>query len=129
MQSVDEYLSLQEELGQGTDPTIDLDALMPLVAMAVGATVVITLACILYAIFSSLRRRKVERAVFDTQKDIRRIRELLEQQGSTTPTPPPAAAEHRKTSRQQDVIAAHTDTNSPLGSEDQNTQESNIEQK
>lgn len=89
----DTYPNIETSLGQGTIPDIDLSALTPILSASLVVTLVLTVLLVVYAIYSTARRRKVERATINMQKDIRIIRELMEKQGSSAlqvipPTPP-----------------------------------------
>ena len=72
---------------QGTAlPEIDLSCIVPFLAAALIATTAISVLFGIYLIYSTLRRRKLNQATLDMQKDIRKIRELLEQ-GSALRSP------------------------------------------
>lgn len=72
---------------QGTAlPEIDFSFIIPFLAAALIATTAISVLFGIYLIYSILRRRKLNQATLDMQKDIRKIRELLEQ-GSALRSP------------------------------------------
>lgn len=81
----DTSLDLETSLGQGIAPNIDLSMLAPLLMTSLVVTGVLSLLFLIYIIFNSIRRYKVEKATIDMQKDIRLIRELMEK-GSNTGT-------------------------------------------
>lgn len=74
------------ELTQGVVPEIDFEAFMPLITASLAITAVLTVLFFVYVIFNSIRHYKVEKATIEMQKDIRRMRELMEQ--GTTPVTP-----------------------------------------
>ena len=83
MQDTTSLDSLQQQLQQGSTtaaPSLDLNALMPLMITSIVITIILTILFLIYVSFSTIRRYKVEKATLETQKDIRRIRELMEQQ-------------------------------------------------
>lgn len=81
------------ELTQGVVPEIDFEAFMPLIMTSLAITAVLTVLFFVYIIFTSIRHYKVEKATIEMQKDIRRMRELMEQ-GSTPTTPPQVPPKH-----------------------------------
>ncbi len=81
----DTSLDLETSLGQGIAPNIDLSMLAPLLMTSLIVTGVLSLLFLIYIIFNSVRRYKVEKATIDMQKDIRLIRELMEK-GNTIGT-------------------------------------------
>lgn len=97
-----------QDLTQSTTvPTVDLSILEPILWVSAAVTILFTVLFLIYVIYSFARRYKVEKATLEMQKDIRRLRELAEQQAekSSRPTAAPRPA--------HDVIAAHdtaTDT-------------------
>lgn len=112
----DEYLSLRENLGQGTIvPDIDLSALAPVLSASLVVTLVLTVLLVVYAIYSATRRRKVERATINMQKDIRIIRELMEKQGSSVfQTIPPTPPLHNKPTDTLAVTSPSDDTSKQI---------------
>jgi|GEM_PF-6436742 len=90
----DTYPNIETSLGQGTAvPDIDLSAFAPVLSISLVVTLILAVLLAIHAIYSAARRRKVERATLNMQKDIRIIRELMEKQGSSAlqaipPTPP-----------------------------------------
>lgn len=84
------YGDTTEQLTQGIVPKIDLEAFMPVIITSVVVTAVLTVLFFVYIIFNSIRHYKVEKATIEMQKDIRRMRELMEQgsQPTTSHTPP-----------------------------------------
>lgn len=89
--------ALQGELGQGTTtvPSFDVSALMPLMITSIAITIILTILFLIYVSFNTIRRYKVEKATLEMQKDVRRMRELMEE-GITPPAP----------RKQLDLIAA-----------------------
>lgn len=93
-------------------PSIDLGFIMPVIVTTLVVTGVVSVVFIVYLILSMIRRHKIQQATLDMQKDIRQIRELLEQGRQTNSTTPsiysPSAA------RPNDIIAstAHSEINS-----------------
>lgn len=82
--------TLQQQIGQSTGttvPNLDLSALMPLMITSIVVTIILTLLFLIYVSFNTIRRYKVEKATLEMQKDIRRIRELMEEQASPAVTP------------------------------------------
>lgn len=76
--------SLQNQLGEGIVPTVDLSWIQPLLTTLVTAVAIMTCLMVIYGIYSVIRHHQVTRATLAMQKDIQRIRELMEQ-GSTPP--------------------------------------------
>ena len=103
MQDTTSLQTLQGELGQGNSaiPSLDLNTLMPLMVTSVVITIILTVLFLIYVSFTTIRRYKVEKATLEMQKDIRRMRELMEQ-GSSLPTDTYPAS--------KDLLAAHTPT-------------------
>lgn len=110
-------LSAYTEIEQGALLSgFDLGFIMPLVVAVLVATGILSAIFMIYLVVSIMRRRKLHQATIDMQKDIRKIRELLEQ-GST-----PAHLDAVRPTRQpyphdtiarQDDIAASDQTNDP----------------
>lgn len=109
------------ELTQGVVPEIDFGAFMPLITASLAITAVLTVLFFVYIIFNSIRHYKVEKATIEMQKDIRRMRELMEQGSTptTSQTPPhtnliaaatPAPIE--TTDSQEDVLLARIESES-----------------
>ncbi|MBH1980877.1 hypothetical protein I8H83_04310 [Candidatus Saccharibacteria bacterium] len=67
-------------------PALNFDALMPLIVTSAVVTGVLTILFLVYVIFNSIRHYKVEKATIEMQKDIRRMRELMER-GSISTAP------------------------------------------
>ena len=87
MQDETSITTLPQELGQGIQaPEINFDALMPLIITSTAITILLAVLFLIYVSFNTIRRFKVEKATLEMQKDIQRIRELMEQ-GSTLPAP------------------------------------------
>ena len=82
--------TLQQQIGQSTGttvPNLDLSALMPLMITSIVVTIILTLLFLIYVSFNTIRRYKVEKATLEMQKDIRRMRELMEEQASSAVAP------------------------------------------
>lgn len=92
MQDTSSLNSLQSELEQGSTalPSIDVNALMPLMITSIAITVLLTILFLIYVSFNTIRRYKVEKATLEMQKDIRRMRELMEQGSTALPDSPHA---------------------------------------
>lgn len=91
MQDATSLQTLQGELGQGSStavPSLDFSALMPLMITSIVVTIVLTILFLIYVSFNTIRRYKVERATLEMQKDIRRMRELMEEQAKQPATRP-----------------------------------------
>lgn len=100
MQDETSIMTLPQELGQGiSTPEINLEALMPLIITSTAITILLALLFLIYVSFNTIRRFKVEKATLEMQKDIRRMRELMEQ-GSTLP-----ASHGNSTSTSKDLLA------------------------
>lgn len=112
----DTYPNIETGLGQGTPvPDIDLSALTPVLSASLVVTLVLSAFLIVYAIYSAARRRKVERATINMQKDIRIIRELMEKQGSSVfQTIPPTPALHNKPTDTLAVTSPSDDTSKQI---------------
>ena len=95
----DTALNFETGLEQGIAPGADLSFMMPLIITSIAISALLTVLFLVYVIFNTVRRYKVEKATFDMQKDIRRMRELMEQ-GST---PSPITSHSTK-----DLLAHHT---------------------
>lgn len=93
---------------EGAAPVIDLGFIMPIITAGLIVTGILTALFILYFLISALRRRKVENATLEIQKDIRKIRELMEQ-GSQSPQ---AQSPPSSLYRQKETLA-RADTPSP----------------
>lgn len=111
-------LSTYTELEQGTLLSgFDLGFIMPLVVVTLVATGLISVIFMIYLILSIMRRRKLHQATIDMQKDIRKIRELLEQ--GSTPTHPgtvrPASQprSHDILARQDNIAVSDQTDNDP----------------
>lgn len=82
----DTALNLETGLEQGIAPGVDLSFIMPLIITSIVISGLLTVLFLIYVIFNTIRRYKVEKATFDMQKDIRRMRELMEQGSMPSPT-------------------------------------------
>lgn len=109
------------ELTQGVVPEIDFEAFMPLIMTSLAITGVLTVLFFVYIIFTSIRHYKVEKATIEMQKDIRRMRELMEQ-GSTPTTSPQIPPKHTDllaapatTDSQEDRVLARIESESTRG--------------
>lgn len=102
MQNETSITTLPQELGQGiSTPEINLDALMPLIITSTAITILLALLFLIYVSFNTIRRFKVEKATLEMQKDIKRIRELMEQ-GSALP-----ASRDNVAPRSKDLLATN----------------------
>lgn len=81
----DTALNLETGLEQGIAPGLDLGFIMPLITASIVITALLTVLFLAYVIFNAVQRHKVEKATLDMQKDIRRIRELMEQGSVAAP--------------------------------------------
>ena len=66
-------------------PSINLDFLMPMIITSLVATGLLGLLFIIYIVFSSIRRYRVEKATLSMQQDIHAIRQLLERAEGSQP--------------------------------------------
>ncbi|HCH34264.1 MAG: hypothetical protein UY35_C0006G0027 [Candidatus Saccharibacteria bacterium GW2011_GWC2_48_9] len=111
----DTYPNIETGLGQGTIPDIDLSSLTPILSASLVVTLVLTVLLVVYAIYSTARRRKVERATINMQKDIRIIRELMEKQGSNAlQAIPPTPSLHNKSTDTLAVTSLSDDTSKQI---------------
>lgn len=104
-------LSAYTEIEQGSLLSgFDLGLMMPIIVAALVATSILSVVFTLYLIVSIVRRRKLHQATLDMQKDIRKIRELLEK-GSTFVQP--GVSHPLDTIARQENIATSDQVNDP----------------